>query len=114
MSVQFSTTELIDGNLLESAIDGFEIYDNAVNINEEVSSGILLYPNPANKEFTLDFNSSFSQGLVQVYNSIGILIKELSLINNESIKLGNNLPSGVYFIKSTIDNKTFVNTVILK
>ena len=114
MSVQFSTTELIDGNLLESAIDGFEIYDNAVNLNEEVNSEILIYPNPANKEFTLDFNSSFSQGLVQVYNSIGILIKELSLISNESIKLGNNLPSGVYFIKSTIDNKTFVNTVILK
>ncbi len=96
-------------------------------INNEKSFEIIQsYPNPFNLENTISFNvieTSIVQ--IKIYNSLGkeittLLDKELSPGNysvfwNAKDKLGNMLPSGIYFIVLKTKNsvKTF-KSILLK
>ena len=60
---------------------------------------VQLYPNPGNKEFTLDFSDSKLVNQISIYSSMG---KKISQIPTQGSTLSVNVSSwanGVYYIK---------------
>lgn len=75
-------------------------YLNTANLNiiEEVNEAFKLYPNPANENLNVEFESIEA---IRIYNAVGNLIKEVSvssLSNTVSIDI-RDLTSGMYFVK---------------
>lgn len=72
--------------------------NTTTGLNEAtIKSGLSVYPNPANE--TLMVNLGQNQKMqVQILNLMGILIKEVSVINSAQIDIS-VLSKGIYFIK---------------
>jgi len=63
-------------------------------------NGVLLYPNPANTQITLQFeNNEYENEPIYLYNISGKLVKQSAVISSSTTILVNDLPSGLYLIK---------------
>ena len=70
---------------------------------------ISVYPNPFNSSATIQFNSEMRNAELNIYNLFGQKIKTINNISQQEIKLyRDNLPSGMYFIYLTEDDKTIM------
>lgn len=77
-----------------------------VNMN---SAKLVIYPNPVkNHEFII--NGVEKNETIQIYNLNGQLVQTIQHVtNNSKVKL-NNLPKGIYIVKTkNQSNKIFVN-----
>ncbi len=70
--------------------------------------GLRIYPNPARDYLVVDMNGS--HGLVQIICMNGQIVKSLRTTGN-IIPVG-DLPRGLYIVKLTRDNQTFVGKMI--
>ena len=71
-------------------------------------SAIKFYMNTFSSSTTLKIDKPFNSASLTVYNSIGLQVKQINIISGQTITLNrDNLPNGVYFIRLTLDNKTF-------
>lgn len=70
-----------------------------IDINENIfsESNFSIFPNPANETLKISFRDNQKQQ-IQIYNSIGQIVKEVLIINNEAVNIS-DLPRGVYFIR---------------
>ena len=79
----------------------------------EFNNSVMIYPNPARNEFTIDFSGfKHADATIEVYNVIGKLVKNITsngLTNKIVIDLSNE-DSGIYFVNI----KTPEGTVIRK
>ena len=67
---------------------------------------IEIYPNPFSSQTTLHTDKMFKDAILAVYNSFGLQVKQIKNISGQTITLHRvNLPSGLYFIRLTQDNK---------
>lgn len=58
-----------------------------------------IFPNPSSNFITIQINKNIDDKQdFQFYNSIGQLVKEITITNNTSVNIS-NLPSGIYFIR---------------
>ena len=82
----------------------------ATGINTIVfTNSIKFYPNPFLSTTTLQFNKSINNATLTIYNSIGHLVKQIKNITGQIFTINrDNLPSGVYFTRLTLDNKTLI------
>lgn len=90
---------------------------STLSVNEKITTGIAenqlqttisAYPNPFSTQTTLQTDNFFKNATLTVYNSSGQQVKEIKNISGKTITLyRDNLPSGLYFIRTTQDNKTF-------
>jgi hypothetical protein len=80
-----------------------------VNIhNEEKQNKIKVSPNPFSVLTTLNTNENLTGAILTVYNSNGQQVKKTEHISGNKITLHrDNLPSGLYFLLLTKDNKIF-------
>jgi len=84
--------------------------------NYNSTKQILVYPNPSSDKFKIDFSEIFYKKItLQVFNNIGQLITEKSILQNEPITTIDltTFSTGVYFIKAIIDEK-IINGKICK
>ena len=90
---------------LKSGSTGFET-------TERVQQSQIV-PNPAHDAFTLILDSSpQSEGLLELYNLKGQLMKQI-VISSKSIKVEiEDLPVGVYIANISIDNQTMIKQLI--
>ena len=94
-------------NIYTSA-GNFEIYfilDFSLNIDENASQILNLFPNPANDFATL---SGENLGTVRVYNALGQMVDEFEANGSELRINTTNYENGVYFIKSDENTLKFV------
>jgi hypothetical protein len=79
--------------------------------------GIALYnfPNPFNPSTTISFDLTSKKAKVEIYNSKGQKIDELSIHNDQSsiIWEANNFPSGVYLYKLIVGGKEIASNKML-
>jgi hypothetical protein len=69
-----------------------------LNINEESRDLLFhIYPNPATSMITIKYNGSNIGEQIQIYNSIGVLIKEVEISHSTQIDIS-GLSDGLYFI----------------
>lgn len=83
---------------------------------------IFIYPNPFNSKTTVEvilpLKSNFIKEPIQVFNSIGQLVKSFNFNeNNSRIERfefnGSDLPSGIYFIRFNFQHKSYVYKIVL-
>lgn len=67
-----------------------------VEINEEINW--YIYPNPASDKITIFLSNSPNQQLIEIYNALGYLAKEIQVKENTQLDIS-DLLSGLYFIK---------------
>jgi len=78
------------------------------------NTSISLYPNPTNGEFNLNVNSSQLNNVIEIYNSLGELIKKQEVKElNSKINLS-ELASGIYHIRLMSGEKQVYKNKIIK
>lgn len=81
-------------------------YDSLINVAcpvngiNEISRNLLwnIYPNPGKSTLTVKFTDDNSKKQIQIYNTIGVLIKEIEAMPTTQIDI-TDLPGGLYFIR---------------
>lgn len=81
-------------------------YDSLINVAcpvngiNEISKNLLwnIYPNPGKSILTIKFTDDNSKKQIQIYNTIGLLIKEIEASPTTQIEIA-DLPVGLYFIR---------------
>jgi hypothetical protein len=80
---------------------------------KERTCDLVVTPNPFFSQSKFDIGSN--RGIIKIYNHSGSLVKILSsqpYIWNGSDKFGNELPSGIYFVKAIVNNKIITKKII--
>lgn len=80
----------------------------------ENNSQINIFPNPNNGQFTIYSNDTELKKTVEIYNSLGALIKSLQLSTTDTIVDMGNEPNGLYIIKIINDKKMIQASRIIK
>ncbi|TAL62558.1 MAG: T9SS type A sorting domain-containing protein [Bacteroidetes bacterium] len=90
-------------------IDDLTLIYNPNGINDiQNELGLSVYPNPFSTETALQTDKISKDATLTVYNSFGQHVKHIDNLSGQTITLHrDNLPSGLYFIRLTQDNKTF-------
>ena len=98
-----------DGEGCEGS-DTLSVYN--VGVTELVELPMQLYPNPANEYLNVDIQLAEGFIELEILNSIGsvVLVKNVSgeeLTNTIQITL-DEIPEGLYFLKTTINNRAYI------
>ena len=80
-----------------------------VSENNELEN-FKIYPNPSNG--VISFNYNIVNSKIEIFNLTGKKIREQNIINSNFIDL--NLPSGIYFIKTQINERLLNSKIIIK
>ena len=79
--------------------------------NESCIAKIFISPNPFHSVTTIKTNENFKDATFTIYNSFGQQVRHFS--GQEVVLNRNNLPSGIYFIRLTLGNKTLATEKLL-
>jgi chitodextrinase len=116
-SYQF-TVKAIDaaGNESElSSILNVTSSDCISNLNSLKNNNkeIQIYPIPFNNELNISFSEPIDDCIIYIYNSSGMMVYCEQVLNTRkaTIQMNHNLPSGLYMLKFTINNRVFKNKV---
>ncbi|AZQ65050.1 T9SS type A sorting domain-containing protein [Flammeovirga pectinis] len=87
----------------------------SIGENDEVLQNIVVYPNPTSQSyFNIDFNK-ISSGTIEMYNTIGLVVKEIKVYNQTVVKLEiKDLNAGVYFIVISVGGKMITKKLIVE
>jgi hypothetical protein len=101
--------------IVQTDKDGSSTYSNIVKLyfGEDSNQTIDIFPNPVKDEINIHFYSAMDNtGILTVTNLMGnVLMKESHL--NPQMKLNiSNLPSGIYFMNVTCQNRTTTHKII--
>ena len=79
-------------------------------INQSSKISISLYPNPFSSTTTLQTDNFLKDATLIFYNTFGQQVKQIKNISGQTVALfRDNLPSGLYFIRLTQDNKVIAS-----
>ena len=113
------TYTYVDGNGCENVAEQEVMVDACTGISNPGSSQILkIYPNPVTSQSTIEF---FAPGDVQVtvsiYNSLGMLVKEISDEPATGVQKVNistaDFDNGIYFVKLSAGDDTFTKKMTI-
>jgi hypothetical protein len=120
-SVQISSQNLYEFNVTkakESKIGRFYLSKNPQHFKMGVEARKLLitaYPNPASENVTIEINSDKIQE-VRFLDNVGKFIKPIVVSTHLGVSTGvvdiSDLPRGIYFIQTRVENKVLVEKVI--
>lgn len=127
-STTVTTTTISDINISGDAIISFT--DNSVttnrvaiddlswtcysNLNNETfeQDNFIIYPNPSNGHFTIQFNNSNESGKIEILSVLGEKVFEKENSNLSAISI-NSLAKGIYFVRINQDSKTTIKKIII-
>jgi hypothetical protein len=104
-----------DGDVIWTSPIWYNRNDNAsINTYDLTTNDFLVYPNPASKNISLDFQSLKGKKEIEVLDANGKLVLKQNSVNDKMIVTIENLPSGNYFVRVTCNGKTSSQKVIVK
>ena len=119
MTVKFFTSDQVrSGHLVEAAVDGFLILDQADLISstrraENTELGVEIYPNPSAEQFLLEIpNGGDKLFEVRVFTASGRQIEHHSGIN--TLNFGGDWIPGIYWIKVEDEDGHFEVRKVIK
>lgn len=86
-------------------------------VNQVVSvNGVDLYPNPINDKVTVSAQTNLSGSVIEIYSYSGqrVLVQEIVAQGNQAIINTERLPKGVYMLKVSNKNQTYLAVKIIK
>jgi choice-of-anchor B domain-containing protein len=107
MRFEVETADRTPGHVVEAAFDYFEVVDSAaattaIQPTLTESEGIVVYPNPFDKNFSIDINSEdFVDEQIQIFDLNGRLIhsQAINSIGIQNVELKKEMPAGFYILK---------------
>jgi len=112
ISVSFSAVDTLEiiitaGNQTGTSISVDELSYSLTSINENIhNNNSSIFPNPFSKQTTLQTDILLKNATLTVDNCFGQTVKQINNISGQTVTLHrDNLPSGLYFIRLTQDNK---------
>ena len=79
--------------------DGKYTHSNIASVQYEGGEKLFkIYPNPSSNQLTVEARGRNRNGSFQIYNSIGLLVKEVSINNSDKVNVS-SLPQGIYYIQ---------------
>ncbi|MFN7014770.1 MAG: T9SS type A sorting domain-containing protein [Bacteroidia bacterium] len=89
----------------------FCITVNSVGLAENHNNySLLIYPNPNNGLFTVECNKNVE---LEIYDAIGRSILKKQIFNNRELINLENVPNGVYFLKTNVEGHQQINNLII-
>jgi hypothetical protein len=90
----------------------------AIIVNTEITElaqqEMIVYPNPNNGEFTVQFQNFEGETRVMLFNSIGQLIEDKLTTEAEIRMYVPNVKSGMYFIKAVNKGEQFSRKIVVR
>jgi len=78
------------------------------------NGNIKIYPNPSNGNFNIRL-PKHTDGQISIYNTLGQEIYNNKNIETELLNVQlNKIPTGTYFVKAMLDNKTYQEQIIIE
>jgi hypothetical protein len=79
----------------------------ATGIQDVALTTIKVYPNPTSNDVQIDFGALVNKGTIKVYNTVGAIVQEIK-IENQNISTLHlaNYANGVYWLSVQINNQT--------
>ena len=76
----------------------------------------LVYPNPTDGVFSIEFDASIQESEVRVLNNLGQQVYLLNDQANTNVRVVDlsHLPAGIYFVELTTENERGLKKVILE
>lgn len=82
---------------------------NNAGVNEELTSNIVIYPNPSNDKLTVSVDETIIGKEYSIFDQVGKLVSKGSLINANTTLFLNGLSNGIYTLQiEGKGRKTFV------
>lgn len=80
----------------------------------DATTSISVYPNPSNGNFNIRL-PKHTDGQISIYNTLGQEIYNNKNIETELLNVQlNKIPTGTYFVKAMLDNKTYQEQIIIQ
>ncbi len=86
--------------------------DWGVGVEDNTLTGISVYPNPSNGEFTITNDDNVNSDIV-VYDMLGQIVYSSAMTAKATVDLS-TLGAGTYVVKVSNDNGTYVENVVIK
>ncbi len=104
-----------EGWMIDDIVTSSAGYEECSGIEENsITGNVFVYPNPFSAQTTLRTNNILKHASLKVFNSLGQTVKQIKNISGQTYTLlRDNLPSGLYFLRLTEDNKTFASGKLL-
>lgn len=83
-----------------------------INDHSDKKIAMRIYPNPANNSITVKTNSPIES--IQIFNTIGELVKEVSSSSTVNLIDTSLLKAGVYFVSVTSNGQTKTDKLMVK
>ena len=91
---------------------------NSVGLEENLLSNINIYPNPANNQLRIEFDSNESgKGSISILDMSGkiVLINNLSVFGNNSVNLNiSSLANGLYLVRIKTENGQSLSKLVIE
>jgi choice-of-anchor B domain-containing protein len=117
MTFEFYTADNAPGHLVEAAVDIFSIEEGVVGTFEPtLAVELTAQPNPFSRSTTVRFErQDASSALLEVTSVTGNVVSSIAInAFTGAIEVGNNLPSGVYFVRLRAENAVSAPMKIVK
>ena len=88
------------------------VVEGTLGVNDHNLLEMILYPNPADKNFVTIQTSSSNTKEVEVFDILGKKVIDVSL-NSNNLDVS-NLDSGIYLVKVAVDNQTKIQRLVIK
>lgn len=82
-------------------------------LNDDISADILIYPNPAVSQFSIEHKSGGSIENIKLFNTLGKNVQVNRKSNSNTYNVS-NLPNGIYFVLGTLNNSNFSRRIVVR
>ena len=104
MTISFELDSDSFESITEAGVDDFKAFDaGTVSVNDFIQEAldISVTPNPFDQYLAIEYNNNQwqEQPMVVVFDALGKRVMQQLVPNNQLVKVGTELPSGIYFLQ---------------
>ncbi len=90
------------------------VFISSVNMSE--AGYMVVYPNPNNGTFCIDFSNFEGEATYQLIDARGAVVetREINVMDGETMNFNHNLHAGTYFIRIISGDKVYVEQIVVE
>lgn len=103
-----------EGWIIDQILTASAEWQLCSGINEATKNNFRIFPNPTSQQITLESVEDLNGSELIIYNSVGMIVKEIDGVAGRSITIQlNNLPPGFYYLSIFQNGKIVGMTKVL-